>query len=69
MLINDITLDTKSLLDRECLTQQSVADSMGLLKASICRTINSGRICDGWINIIEAIGYDVKITYIKRHIN
>ena len=67
MLLNDLSRDCKLLLSREGKTQDQLANELGLFKGNLSRSISNAKLNAGLIDIIEAIGYDVKINYVKRH--
>lgn len=66
MIINNLSEDTKKLMKIEKTTQEDIAAKTGIARPNVSRTIQANKITDGWLKVLEAIGYDVKITYVKR---
>ncbi len=68
MLINNIELDVKTKCIEESTTQAKVADTIGTSKSYVSRIVNGGDkvVNKMFIQIMETLGYDVQLTYVKR---
>ena len=71
MLLNNIELDIKTKCIEEETTQTEIAEKIGTSKSYLSRIVNGGdRVMNRiFIQMLEALGYDVKITYEKRNSN
>ena len=68
MVKNNIELDVKVKCLEVGLTQEQVATKGGTTRQYVNRVINNK---DGFVNntlvkIMEALGYDIELTYVKR---
>lgn len=68
MLLNDTEKDIKKLIIDEGVSQKELADRLNTQKQYINRVINNTTqpISKPFMAILDALGYDVKIEYIKR---
>lgn len=66
MVKNCFPADLLSLCKREKTTQSAIADELGLVRASINRRANGNVISKGYVEIVEMLGYDIEVNYIKR---
>lgn len=68
MLLNDTTKDVKKLMVEESTNQTEIAKKLNTRNQYINRVINTttNPISKPFTAILEAIGYDIKIEYIKR---
>ncbi|MEG1726155.1 MAG: XRE family transcriptional regulator [Anaerovoracaceae bacterium] len=68
MLLNDTTKDVKKLMVEESTNQTEIAKKLNTRNQYINRVINTttNPISKPFMAILEAIGYDIKIEYIKR---
>jgi len=68
MLKNNIELDVKVKCIEEDTTQAKVAEIVGTTPSYVSRIINGGDkvVNKTFISIMEALGYDVELTYVKR---
>ena len=68
MLMNNIELDVKTRCIEEKKTQASIAQNLGTSPAYISRIINSKEqiINKTFLAMMEDLGYDVRLTYVKR---
>ena len=68
MLINNIELDVKTKCIEESTTQAKVADTIGTSKSYVSSIVNGGDkvVNKMFIQIMETLGYDVQLTYVKR---
>lgn len=68
MLKNNIELDVKVRCIEEDTTQAKVAEVVGTTPSYVSRIINGGDkvVNKTFISIMEALGYDVELTYLKR---
>ena len=68
MLQNNVELDLKTRLIESGLTQTEVAEKLGVTLAYVNR-ITKGReqiVNKTFIAMMEQLGYDVELTYVKR---
>ena len=68
MVKNNIELDVKVKCLEVVLTQEQVANTVGTTGQYVNRVIKKK---DGFVNntlvkIMEALGYDIELTYVKR---
>ena len=68
MLKNDIKLDVKLKLIEQELTQTELAEKIGTTGQYVGRVINSNVAIMNktFIAVMEALGYDIEIHYVKR---
>lgn len=66
MLLNDFKKDANHLFIEEGKTKVSMAEKLGVPKQYINTYINSAAITKRYIELVEALGYDIKVEYIKR---
>lgn len=68
MLKNNIELDVKTKCIEEGVTQRQVAEIAGTTPSYVSRVINGGDkvVNKTFVSIMEALGYDVELTYVKR---
>ena len=68
MLRNNIELDVKVKCIEENTTQAKVAESVGTTPSYVIRIVNGGDkvVNKTYISIMEALGYGVEISYVKR---
>ena len=68
MLKNNIKIDVKAKCKEECLTQVQLAEKVGTTAPYINRVIrNSNSVVNKtFINMLEQLGYDIEIKYIKK---
>lgn len=69
MLKNNIELDVKTKCIEENVTQREVAEIVGTTPSYVSRIINGGDkvVNKTFVSIMEALGYDVELTYVKRN--
>ncbi|MEE0940336.1 MAG: helix-turn-helix transcriptional regulator [Bifidobacteriaceae bacterium] len=68
MLRNNIEVDVKVKCIEEDLTQAKLAETVGTTPQYVNRLINNGDkiVNRTFVSMMEALGYDVELTYIKR---
>ena len=68
MLKNNIELDVKVKCIEEDTTQAKVAEIVGTTPSYVSRIVNGGDkvVNKTFISIMEALGYDVELTYSRR---
>lgn len=71
MLKNNIELDVKTKCIEENTTQAKIAETIGTTAPYVSRIVNGGDkvLNRTFIKMMEALGYDVELTYVKREIN
>lgn len=67
-VLNDIEIDVKTLCVQNRTTQEQIAKAVGTTGQYVNRVIRKedGLINRTFINIMEALGYDIKLTYVPR---
>lgn len=66
MLINDTKKDIKRLCIDNDVTQTTIAERTGTSKSYLSQILMRPHVDAWFVKIIEALGYDVKIEYVKR---
>lgn len=68
MLINNIELDVKTKCIEKQTTQLKLAEDVGSPASYVNRLIKKpgGVVNKTFIQMMESLGYDVELTYIKR---
>ena len=68
MLINNIELDVKTKCIEESITQAKIAEELGTTPGYISRIVNGKEqiVNKTFIAMLERLGYDVELTYVKR---
>lgn len=68
MVKNNIELDVKVKCLEAGLTQEQVATKIGTTAQYVNRVIKKkdGFINNTFVQIMEALGYDIELTYVKR---
>lgn len=68
MVKNNIELDVKTKCIEQGKTQVRLAEEIDTTKAYVNRVIkkNDGVVNRTFVQIMEALGYDIEITYVKR---
>lgn len=71
MLKNNIEIDVKIKCIEGNTTQAKVAEEVGTSASYVSRIINSGDkvVNKTFVSIMEALGYDVELTYVKREVS
>ena len=68
MLKNNIEVDVKIKCIEENKPQSKIAEEIGTSAPYVSRVINSGDkvLNKTFVQIMESLGYDVELTYVKR---
>jgi plasmid maintenance system antidote protein VapI len=68
MLINNIELDVKTKCIEQDKPQSRIAEEIGTSAPYVSRVINNGEkiLNKTFVQIMERLGYDVELTYVKR---
>ena len=68
MVTNNIEIDVKIKCLEAGMTQQEVGEAIGTTGQYVNRVIKkkSGVVNKTFVQMIEALGYDIKLTYIQR---
>lgn len=68
MVLNNIELDVKVKCLESKTTQQSLAEKIGTTAQYVNRIVKKkdGLVNKTFVEMMEALGYDIKITYVKR---
>lgn len=69
MLKNNIEIDVKTRCIEEKISQQQIADDIGTSGTYVSRLIKHQEkiVNKTFISIMERLGYDVVLTYVKRN--
>lgn len=70
MLKNNVELDVKVKCIEGNTTQAKVAEEVGTSASYVSRVINGGDkvVNKTFVSIMEALGYDVELHYVKREV-
>ena len=68
MVLNNIELDVKVKCVEQGVTQQAIAEKIGTTGQYVNRIVKKkdGIMNKTFVEIMEALGYDIEITYIPR---
>lgn len=68
MVINNIELDVKVKCLEAGMTQQQVGESIGTTGQYVNRIIKKkdGFVNKTFVEMLEVLGYDIELTYVKR---
>lgn len=65
-VINDFKSDYFKLSELAGMNQTDVANAIGVKQNSISQALTRQVINRMYADIVEALGYDIKVTYVKR---
>jgi plasmid maintenance system antidote protein VapI len=68
MLRNNVELDLKTRLNEEGITQTKVAEMIGVSLPYVNRIIRGREqiVNKTFVKMLDELGYDVELTYVKR---
>ena len=67
MVKNNIKLDVKIKCVEGSMSQQQIGDAIGTTGQYVNRVIKKGEVINKtFVQIMEALGYDIEMTYVKR---
>ena len=68
MVKNNIEVDVKVKCIENGTTQAQLADDIGTTKSYVNRVIkkSDGVVNNTFVKMMEALGYDIELTYVKR---
>ena len=68
MIKNNIELDVKVKCIEHSTTQTQIAEDIGTTKSYVNRIIkkSEGVVNKTFVQMMEALGYDIELTYVKR---
>ena len=66
MVINDFSRDIKTLQEKEGMTQTELAKKLGMQQNGISQAIKGKIIPKRYADVVETLGYDIKVVYVKR---
>ena len=68
MVKNNLELDVKVKCIENNVTQTQLAETIGTTKSYVNRVIKKqdGVVNNTFMQLIEALGYDIELTYVKR---
>ena len=66
MVLNDFTKDSKILSVESGKTFTAVSEELGVGRAAVSIGLKGSIINKRFTSIIESLGYDIKVEYIKR---
>lgn len=67
MVLNDFQIDFKRLLKQEGKRLADVSEQIGKAQSSISVRAANRVINKGFIEICDALGYDIEVRYVKRN--
>ena len=67
MIKNDLKRDVKYLLQLNGKNINTLSQELGVPSSNIHRMFTQKGIGNNLINILEHMGYDIKITYVRRN--
>ena len=70
MVRNNIELDVKVKCVEQGVTQQAIAEKIGTTGQYVNRIVKKKDVIMNktFVEIMEALGYDIELTYIKREV-
>ena len=70
MVKNNLELDVKVKCIENNVTQTQLAETIGTTKSYVNRVIKKqdGVVNNTFVQLIEALGYDIELTYVKREV-
>ena len=70
MVTNNIELDVKVKCLEAGMTQQQVGDAIGTTGQYVNRIVKKkdGIVNKTFVQMMEALGYDIELTYVKREV-
>ena len=68
MVKNNLELDVKVKCIENNVTQTQLAETIGTTKSYVNRVIKKqdGVVNNTFVQLMEALGYDIELTYVKR---
>ena len=68
MIKNNIELDVKVKCIENETTQAKIAEDIGITRSYVNRVIkkSDGVVNNTYVKMMEALGYDIELTYVKR---
>lgn len=68
MIKNNIEVDVKVKCIENGTTQAQIAEDIGTTKSYVSRVIKKpdGVVNNTFVKMLEALGYDIELTYVKR---
>lgn len=68
MVINDIEVDVKVKCVEQHITQAQLAEKVGTTAPYVNKLIrnNSKLVNNTFVKMLEKLGYDIQLTYVKR---
>ena len=68
MVKNNIELDVKVKCIENGTTQAQIAEDIGITRSYVNRVIKKpdGVVNNTYVKMMEALGYDIELTYVKR---
>lgn len=71
MLKNNVEIDVKTKCIEEGVTQAQLAEKVGTSAPYVNRVIKNpeGVVNKTFISMMEKLGYDIELTYVKREVN
>lgn len=66
MVITDIEKEVRGILNLEGKSMGDVGDPVGIPRQNVWRTLKGGKLTPSLVAILDSLGYDVEINFIKR---
>lgn len=65
-VINDFKSDVKNIMQLENATQNQLAEQLGISQQGISKAMTRKQFNDLFVSILDLMGYDIKVTYVKH---
>lgn len=66
MVLNNFDEEFKKLLQRSGKSQTELARMTGMQRPNVGRSAKTAGLPQKYVDVMEAMGYDLKVVYIKR---
>ena len=66
MVRNDFSIDLKRLMKQEKMTQVKIGEKIGISGQAVSVRALNGVMAKGFVEVIDALGYDIEVRYVKR---
>lgn len=66
MVVNDFMKDFEMIVAGSGKTKKQLANDVGISDTHINRTVRAKHFSDKYVKLMEILGYDIKVTYVKR---
>ena len=66
MVKNDFVIDLKAIMRKEGKNMEWLGEQIGISKAAVSLRINGQVMNKGYVELMETLGYDIEVRYVKR---